>query len=101
MASAHEARTIAVLEAMACGCAVVLSDIPPFQELIRDCGEVALQFPVGDARALADAITAAYADRATLGPKAREAAVEHLSSEAFGQRLATLLDEAASTGRHA
>jgi glycosyltransferase involved in cell wall biosynthesis len=95
MASAHEARTLAVMEAMACGCAVVVSDIPPFADLAKDCGDVFLRFPMGDVNALSSAIAAAYEDRARLGKLAREAAVTKLSADVFGRTLAAMLTEAA------
>ncbi len=53
MASEYEGMAISVLEAMACGCAVVLSDIPSFLFSTRD-GKYGQHFPVGDEEALAD-----------------------------------------------
>lgn len=96
MASAHEARTLAVMEAMACGCAVVVSDIQPFADLAEECGDVIVRFPVGDVEALAKAVESAYEERDVLGRLARHAAVTKLGSEAFGRRLAELLIKAAN-----
>jgi glycosyltransferase involved in cell wall biosynthesis len=99
MASAQEARTLVVLEAMACGCAVVVSDIPSFRELVQDCGDVVVQFPVGDVVALAQAVELAYADRVALGNRARQAAVDNLGVEPFARRLVALLNEAARASK--
>ena len=51
-ASRREWSGLAVLEAMACGCIPVLSDIPPFRRMTAD-GRYGRLFPPGDAAALA------------------------------------------------
>ncbi|MCC6258645.1 MAG: glycosyltransferase [Chitinophagaceae bacterium] len=56
MSSIFEGFSLAVLEAMAIGLPLLLSDIPSFRE---QCGNTALYFPVGNARALAKEIGAA------------------------------------------
>lgn len=94
MASAHEARSLAVLEALSCGCAVVLSDIPVFQEMVRQCGNIAVLFRVGNPEVLALAVQEAYANRQELGSRAQHAAVTYLGIPPFRSRLVELLSEA-------
>lgn len=100
LASSHEAKSLVVLEALACGCAVALSDIPVFRELLDDCGEVAAQFPVGQPEVLAQAVQAAYERRKELGQRGRQAAVSHFSIEAFAHQFVNLLEEAAAARTH-
>lgn len=64
-ASVREVCSVAVLEAIAVGTPVILSDIPPFARL-TDGGRVGRLFPVGDAAALAEALVAPAPDRATV-----------------------------------
>lgn len=52
--SRYEGRPNVVMEAMACGCPVVLSDINPHRDLVP--GDAAAWVPVDDAPALRDAI---------------------------------------------
>lgn len=70
--SRAEGNPLTVIEAMAHGVCVVASDIPPHRELLGDAGVLV---PVGDARALADALRRVvdepdWAD--ALGARARE-----------------------------
>ena len=51
--SVYEGFGLPVLEAMACGCPVVASDIPPLREVTAG---TALLFPAGDVAALASAL---------------------------------------------
>ena len=53
-ASLREWSGLAVLEAMACGCIPVLTDIPSFSEM-TDRGVYGRLFPIGESTALADA----------------------------------------------
>ena len=55
-ASRSEGLPNAVLEAMACGLRVVLSDIGPHHELLQLAPAAGAAFPVGDANALAEAL---------------------------------------------
>jgi len=66
MPSANEAVALAVLEAMACGAAVVLSRIRAFEQLIVD-GINGRLVPVGDIKGLAAGITNAWEHREELG----------------------------------
>jgi glycosyltransferase involved in cell wall biosynthesis len=69
--SRAEGNPLTVIEAMAHGACVVASDIPPHRELLGDTG---ILVPVGDARALADALRTVSADPAAaraLGARAR------------------------------
>jgi glycosyltransferase involved in cell wall biosynthesis len=99
LASAHEARVLVILEALASGCAVVASDLPVFAELVQEHGEVLVRFPVGDPRALAHAVEDAYAKRELLSQMGRSVAVAHLGLGPFEKRLVALLNEAAKTRR--
>jgi glycosyltransferase involved in cell wall biosynthesis len=81
-----------VWEAMACGCPVVLSDLPWLLGVIES-GRDALVVPI-EARAIADAIRRILEDpklAAELGSHGRALAVEHASSAVEMDRLADLL----------
>jgi glycosyltransferase involved in cell wall biosynthesis len=71
MPSANEGVAIAALEAMACGAAVVLSQIRAFEPLVSD-GHNGRLVPVGDVKGLADAIVDAWLHRESLGKAAFE-----------------------------
>jgi starch synthase len=73
--STTEGRSLAILEAMASGCAVVASNIPANAELVDD-GRTGLLVPVGDDEALAAAMKRLVDDpvlRSRLGSAARHA----------------------------
>ena len=75
-AALYEPFGLAVLEAAAAGCALVLSDIPTFREL----WDGAALFVAPDEAAIADAIAALVADparRAALGEAARARAARY------------------------
>lgn len=60
-ASRHEGSGYALIESMACGVTPCVTDIPAFRALVGDCGR---RWPIGDARAAADALVdLAAADR--------------------------------------
>jgi glycogen(starch) synthase len=94
--STTEGRSLAILEAMAAGCAVIVSDIPANAELVEH-DVTGLLVPPGDVDALAAAI-ARLADepdlRQRLGAAAR-AAAETASWEATAVRTGELLADAA------
>lgn len=69
MPSAHEAVALAALEAMACGAAVVLSRIGPFEQLVDDPVNGRL-VRVGDVKGLAAGILSAWEHRDELGKAA-------------------------------
>jgi glycosyltransferase involved in cell wall biosynthesis len=82
----NENQGIAVLEAMACGKAVVLSDIPVFEEFFthgEDCLKCATR---GEFRQALDRLAEDPALRERLGANARETAAEH-SLERVGEEL--------------
>lgn len=56
---------LAAIEAMAHGCAVIVSDLEPLPEVIPD-GEVGFSVPVGDAHALAEKFTRLVDDKILL-----------------------------------
>jgi glycosyltransferase involved in cell wall biosynthesis len=71
-ASRLEGQPNVVLEAMAAGCPVIVSDIPPHREFLDE--ESSQLFPVGNARALADALVATILDPARAAERATRAA---------------------------
>ena len=69
MPSANEAVALAVLEAMACGAAVVLSRIRAFEQLVTD-GVDGRLVSVGDIKGFAAAILDAWEHRQSMGAAA-------------------------------
>jgi glycosyltransferase involved in cell wall biosynthesis len=73
LAATHsDGTSISLLEAMACGCPVLVSDIPGNREWVTP-GENGWLFPAGDADALAQAILKAVEQRAGLPEMSRSA----------------------------
>lgn len=95
MPSSHEAVALAALEAMACGAAVVLSRIPPFEDLITD-GVNGRLAPVGDIAALRSCIIDAWERRETLGSAGYNTVLTRYNSRLLYQRLAESLRAAAN-----
>ncbi|MGH3413550.1 MAG: glycosyltransferase family 4 protein [Marmoricola sp.] len=86
-ASRGEGLPVSVLEAMACRCPVVLSDIPPHRDIARLVPGIPL-VEVGDVAGFAEAIARlrrlSPAARQRLGEGMRAAVVEHFSVRAMG-----------------
>lgn len=85
--SLEEGLGLSVIEAMASGKPVVMTDIPGFRE-ITTTPDVALVVPPGDTAALADALTSLVDNkvyRHSLGERGREHALHHFSRVRMGQ----------------
>jgi starch synthase len=95
--SLYEPLGIVNLEAMACGTAVVGSDVGGIPEVVAD-GETGLLVPPGDPGALAAALNALVGDpgrAAALGRAGRERAVAEFGWQAVAERTAALYAEIA------
>jgi alpha-maltose-1-phosphate synthase len=95
--SLYEPLGIVNLEAMACGTAVVGSDVGGIPEVVTD-GETGLLVPPGDPGALAAALNALVRDpgrAAALGRAGRERAVAEFGWQAVAERTAALYAEIA------
>jgi glycosyltransferase involved in cell wall biosynthesis len=87
--SLYEGTSLALLEAMAAGKAIVSTEIGGTNELIVQ-GDSGLLVPAGDASALASAVRRVLEDealRAALGARARERAGRHFSPDAKAGRV--------------
>jgi glycosyltransferase involved in cell wall biosynthesis len=86
---AYYASPIKLFEYMAAGRAIVASDLPSTQEVVRD-GETALLYATGDTVALAAALSRLYHDaelRERLGAAARELALGHYTWDARARTI--------------
>jgi glycosyltransferase involved in cell wall biosynthesis len=90
MPSAHEAVALAALEAMACGAAVVLSQIRAFEALVTDRKNGRL-VRVGDVRGLAAAIVEAWDERDVLGRAACDTVQKRFNTRILYSQLAESL----------
>lgn len=97
MPSAHEAVALAALEAMACGAAVVLSEILAFKELVDDRVNGCL-VPVGDVKGLAAAILYASEHRISLGRAATKTVRTRYDARVLHAQLAQSLREVVGAG---
>jgi glycosyltransferase involved in cell wall biosynthesis len=92
LASRREGLPKSLLEAAACGRPMIATDTPGCREIaIRD--ETALTFPVGDAAALAEAMTRMAGDagmRARFGKAARDLVERKFSAEVVGKEIVAL-----------
>jgi glycosyltransferase involved in cell wall biosynthesis len=88
---------LAIAEAMACGCAVVVSDAGGAAEIV-DAGTNALLHPPGDAAALAGALATLVRDaalRRRLGDAARAAALKRFDAVTFASGFARVYESVA------
>jgi glycosyltransferase involved in cell wall biosynthesis len=92
LASRREGLPKSLLEAAACGRPMIATDTRGCRE-IAIAGKTALTFPVGDAEALAEAVTQMAGDaemRARFGSAARALVEEKFSAEAVGKATVAL-----------
>jgi glycosyltransferase involved in cell wall biosynthesis len=93
--SLYEGSSLAVLEAMSAGCAVVTSDIPGTNELVID-GQTGLLTPPGDPGALADALRRTLSDpdrRRRLGDSARARVLAEFTADAMARSVTSVYSE--------
>ena len=90
MPSANEGLAVAALEAMACGAAVVLSQIRAFEPLVTD-GVNGRLVPVGDVKGLAAAIIDAWKHRESLGAAAFDTVRTRYNTHVLYSQLADSL----------
>ncbi|HYH80341.1 MAG TPA: glycosyltransferase family 4 protein [Longimicrobium sp.] len=99
LGSRREAAGYAVLEAIACGAAPVLSDIPPFRALTGG-GAVGARAAPGDAAAFADALVALAAEpRDALRARTAAHFRRELSFDVVGARLVEAYEALVAGGR--
>lgn len=95
-ASRGEGLPVSVLEAMACGCPVVLSDIPPHREIARLAPGTPL-VAVGDVSGFGDALRQVLrlppAERKRRGEELRQCVTEHFSVRAMNVRYGLVYRE--------
>jgi glycosyltransferase involved in cell wall biosynthesis len=90
VASRRESTCYSAIDAMACGAAPVLTDIPAFRRITRN-GDVGALAPVGDARSLSENLVAlARCDRTMLRRNIREHFDAELSRRVQQSRLMRL-----------
>ena len=93
--SLSEALSNALMEAMACGCAVVASEVGGNPELVSD-GTTGLLFRAGDAAELADRLERLIVDenlRTRFGAAASESVRQRFSLQASVQRVEDVYEE--------
>ena len=98
--SLYEGSSLAVLEAMAAGRAVVSSAIPGTDELIED-GHSGLLVPPGDSEALAEALARVLEDsglRSSLAAAGRERAEREFGSVPAARRVAAIYEKVLTDG---
>jgi glycosyltransferase involved in cell wall biosynthesis len=84
----YEGFGLSVLEGLACGVPVVASDIPPHREV---AGDAAAYAAVGDATALAEAITAILDEDETVRTRRRAAGLARAATMGWGDAARALL----------
>jgi glycosyltransferase involved in cell wall biosynthesis len=99
-ASTREWSGLAILEALACGCLPVVSDIPSFRLMTAD-GRVGGLFPVGDPEALATALGNLHTAGRPTSEEAEAHFREHLSFPALASDIdAVYRDVTRASGTH-
>ncbi|MCC7071724.1 MAG: glycosyltransferase family 4 protein [Deltaproteobacteria bacterium] len=94
--SVREGTPRSLLEAAACGLALVATDVPGCREVVKD-GDNGLLVPVGDAAALAAAIRTLLEDparRARMGARSRALACERFSEASVIERTVAVYQRA-------
>jgi len=97
--SRREGLPLSMMEAAACGRAMIASDVPGCREVVLH-EQTGLVFPVDDAAALADAMERLAADprlRARYATAARKLVVEKLSADVIGRRIVALYRQLLAT----
>src|SRR5262249_67055 len=101
--SRREGLPLSLMEAAACGRALIASDVPGCREVVLH-EQTGLLFPVDDAASLADAIAQLAADpqlRARYATAARKRGVNEFATPLIGRQTVALyqsmLDKAASS----
>ncbi|HLM56289.1 MAG TPA: glycosyltransferase family 4 protein, partial [Pyrinomonadaceae bacterium] len=95
--SLYEGLGIALIEAMAAGCACVTTDTGPLPEVVRD-GVDGLLVPPSDHEALARAVNSLLDDparRASLGEAATRSALERFQPQQAADRLTEIYESVA------
>lgn len=99
--SLEEGFGLTLVEAMACGCAVIASDLPATRDIVVD-GETGLTVPPGDSTAIARAALSLLADAAlrhSLGRAGRAFVQKQFDWDIVAGRYGYLLDELAPPSR--
>lgn len=95
--SHHEGSGYALIEALACGLAPVVTDIPSFRALVGDCSAAQL-WPVGDAAALSRGLVVAALQTTSERREAARARFDAaLSPTALGQQLRAAYEDLCRT----
>ena len=89
-ASLSDGSSVSLMEALACGCPVTVSDIPSNREWV-DEGVEGWFFPVEDERALAEAILAAVGSKTNLSRMAQAARKRAAAKADWNQNFPQLL----------
>jgi glycosyltransferase involved in cell wall biosynthesis len=98
--SRREGLPLSLMEAAACGRAMIASDVPGCREIVVH-EQTGLLFPVDDAPALADAMARLATDpqlRARCAPAARKLVVERFAADIIGRQTVALYERALEDG---
>nr|WP_284700970.1 glycosyltransferase family 4 protein [Robbsia betulipollinis] len=88
--SAHEGLPMVALEAMSCGCAVVVTDIRALENLVTN-GVDGIKVRVGHPEELAQGIRKAHEEAPRLGAAARATIIEKHSADSFMENFVAAL----------